>query len=62
MALICAAGLLCPTPASEVSNFVIARPLGTPLAFLFFEVGPADGEFCNDVLRGVTVVEVACEG
>jgi hypothetical protein len=59
--------LACPIPASPVSSLVIAKPLGTlldPLAFLFFEVGPkdADGEVWRDMLRGVMVAEVVCEG
>jgi hypothetical protein len=60
--LIGAGGRLWLALASGVSNLVIARPLGTPLAFLFFEVGPVDGEVCRDRVRGVTVVEVTCDG
>ena len=60
-------GPACPIPASPVSSLVIARPLGTlldPLAFLFFDVGPkgADGEVWRDILRGVIVADVVCEG
>ncbi len=59
--------LACPIPASAVSSLVIAKPLGTlldPLAFRFFEVGPeeADGDVWRDMLRGVMVAEVVCEG
>jgi len=50
----------------DVSNFVIANVFGTllePLAFLFFDRGPeyAVGDACLDRLRGVIVVEVACD-
>lgn len=59
--------LACPMPASAVSSLVIAKPLGTlldPLAFLFFDVGPAeeDGEVWRDMFRGVMVAEVVCDG
>jgi hypothetical protein len=57
-----AGGMIWPVAASGGSNLVIARPLGTPLAFLFFDDGPVDGEVWRDKVRGVIVAEATCEG
>lgn len=50
----------------DVSNLVIASPVGTlpdPLAFLFLVDGPfdAEGDACRDRLRGVIVADVVWE-